>query len=104
MTDTDETQMFGDKRRLANGASRKEHKNDAKRNATRRLQTVNHPNRSPWIHSRTLMVIDIVIIQSYLWVYTAEARAGLVFRGRDICRHTPGFWQDSPFVISSIEP
>jgi hypothetical protein len=28
------------------------------------------------------MAIDIVVIQSYLWVCTAEARAGLVFRGR----------------------
>jgi hypothetical protein len=45
------------------------------------------------------MAIDIVVIQSYLCVYTAEARAGLIFRGRDIWRHTPGFWQDSPFIV-----
>lgn len=30
------------------------------------------------------MAIDIVVIQSYLCQYTAEARAGLVFRGWDI--------------------
>jgi hypothetical protein len=50
MTDTEEAHMFGDRRRLASGApalSRKERKNDAKWNETRRLRTVNHLNRSP---------------------------------------------------------
>ena len=52
------------------------------------------------------MAIDIVAIQSYLCVYTAEARAGLLFRGRDTSADTLLDYGKTPrsTLVSSTEP